>query len=441
MKIFNFCHPEFSSGSSLLRVLIVSHTYIAPINRIKWVVLANKYQDAELKVVIPKYWSASFFNINSGDLSEFNIKNCEFISLETRKAGNEVLYSYKFFDLIKILKKFKPDIVHVEQGDNAFCYFQLILLSKILRLKTKFVFFTWVNWQHKWSLKYRFIWSFIEKFNLKNSCGAIVGNCEAEKVLRNKNFLKPVEILPQLGVNEKYFKPVCLAEHKSDGFDFVRSSHKATMDYAHHERSPRSVHPAVPDGVLCEVWDPGSNKFKIGFIGRIVKEKGVFDLVKAFSLIDQKDNKWQLVFVGDGKEKENLIKFVKINNLQNSIEFLPAVSHENIGKILNQFDIFVLPSYDIPEWKEQFGHVLIEAMACKIPVIGSTGGNIPNVINDAGLIFKQGDINDLATKLKNLMFDVKLRNYFADKGYERYKNNFSYEFITDKTYFFWKKIL
>ncbi|MCG2756436.1 glycosyltransferase family 4 protein [Candidatus Dependentiae bacterium] len=248
-------------------------------------------------------------------------------------------------------------------------------------------------------MKYKLFWSFVERFNLKNSCGAIVGNTEAEKILRAKNFLKPIEVLPQLGVNESYFKP--------------------------------EGHPGLISG---------SGHFKIGFIGRIVKEKGVFDLVKAFSLIDHKDN-WKLIFIGDGKEKENLIKFVKSNNLQNSIDFLPAMPHENIGKYLNQFDIFVLPSYDIPGWKEQFGHVLIEAMACKIAVIGSTGGNITQVVKDSGLIFKQGDVSDLAEKLKTLMFDEKLRNYFAHKGFENFKNNFSYDFITEKTYFFWKKFL
>ncbi len=423
-----------------MKILIVSHTYIAPINRIKWQILANKYNNLNLKILIPKTWPATLFNISAGNLKKDNLNNCEFIALDTRNAGNEVLYSYKFLDLFKILKNFQPDIVYVEQGDNAFSYFQLILLSKLLRLKTKFIFFTWVNWQHKWSLKYKLFWSFVERFNLKNSCGAIVGNTEAEKILRAKNFLKPIEVLPQLGVNENYFKPEGFADINHYGFDYAENC------FAHHERSQRPVRPewsldvAKGEGECNRRVISGSNPLKIGFIGRIVCEKGVFDLVKAFSLIDHKDN-WKLIFIGDGKEKENLIKFVKSNNLQNSIDFLPAMSHENIGKYLNQFDIFVLPSYDIPEWKEQFGHVLIEAMACKIPVIGSTGGNIAQVVKDSGLIFKQGDVSDLAEKLKTLMFDEKLRNYFAHKGFENFKNNFSYDFITEKTYFFWKKFL
>ncbi|MCG2756435.1 hypothetical protein L6269_03040 [Candidatus Dependentiae bacterium] len=125
-----------------MKILIVSHTYIASINRIKWQILANKYNNLDLKILIPKTWSATLFNISAGNLKKDNLNNCEFIALDTRNAGNEVLYSYKFLDLFKILKNFKPDIVYVEQGDNAFSYFQLILLSKLLRLKTKFIFFT-----------------------------------------------------------------------------------------------------------------------------------------------------------------------------------------------------------------------------------------------------------------------------------------------------------
>ncbi|KKP24465.1 MAG: Glycosyltransferase-like protein [candidate division TM6 bacterium GW2011_GWF2_28_16] len=394
-----------------MKILVIGHTYIASINRIKWQVFANKLNNIQVKVIIPKFWPASLFNINAGDYKKDNLNNCEFIALKTRLAGNEVLYSYKFLDLYKILKSYKPDIIYVEQGDNAFSYFQIILLAKILRLKSKFTFFTWVNWHHKWSIKYKLVWSFIEKFNLKNSSGAIVGNSVAKDILINKKFLKNIEVLPQLGVNERYFYPVCHPEL------------------------------AVPDEALREVWVSGSSQITIGFIGRLVSEKGIWDLLKVFLDLSKKHNNLKLIFVGSGKEKDNLINFIKKNNMQDNIEFIPSILHEQVGEILNKFDIFVLPSYDTPEWKEQFGHVLIEAMACNVPVLGSNAGNIPDVIKNAGLIFEQKNLSDLNNKLELLICNKHLRKELSEKGYNLFLKNYSYDYIAEKTYKFFQEIL
>lgn len=405
-----------------MKILVVSHTYIASINREKWKVFAQKYKDSQIKVLIPKNWPASLFDISAGNCAQDNLNNCEFISLDTRKAGNEVLYNYKFSDLFRILKKFKPDVIHVEQGDNALSYFQLILVAKLLRLKSKFTFFTWVNWKHRWSLKYRLFWSFIEKFNLKNSSGAIVGNTVAKDILREKKYLKEIEVLLQLGVNTKYFYPV------------QKEILKQPFDYAQDRIQDD---PAVAKGY----GGHGKRRKRIGFIGRIIKEKGVFDLVTVFKNLHKKYPEWKLVFVGAGKELNNLIDYVNKNNLQEHVEFLPPVDHKLVGEVLNKFDIFILPSYDTPEWKEQFGHVLIEAMACGVPVLGSDAGNIANVIRDSGLVFKQKNLNDFEGKLELLIKRQSLREELSKKGYDLFTKNYSYNFIAERTYNFWQKIL
>jgi glycosyltransferase involved in cell wall biosynthesis len=73
--------------------------------------------------------------------------------------------------------------------------------------------------------------------------------------------------------------------------------------------------------------------------------------------------------------------------------------------------------------------VLIEAMACKIPVVGSTGGEIPHVISDAGLVFEQKNEINLCEKLGELMRDGELRKSFGEKGYERVMELYSHEAI------------
>ena len=62
-----------------------------------------------------------------------------------------------------------------------------------------------------------------------------------------------------------------------------------------------------------------------------------------------------------------------------------------VPAVLRALDVLVLPSLTTPSWKEQFGRVLQEAMACAIPVVGSDSGEIPHVIGDAGLVTPEGD--------------------------------------------------
>ena len=79
----------------------------------------------------------------------------------------------------------------------------------------------------------------------------------------------------------------------------------------------------------------------------------------------------------------------------------------------------VLPSLTQPNWMEQFGRVLIEAMACATPVIGSDSGEIPNVIGDAGIVTPEGDVDALQRALLRLEADPALRARYAQAGRAR----------------------
>jgi len=81
--------------------------------------------------------------------------------------------------------------------------------------------------------------------------------------------------------------------------------------------------------------------------------------------------------------------------------------------------VLVVPSRTRPNWKEQFGRVIVEAMACGVPVIGSSSGAIPDVIGDAGLIVPEGDRAALAGALRGLMSDPDRRRDLAERGRAR----------------------
>ncbi|MBM3213066.1 glycosyltransferase, partial [Candidatus Poribacteria bacterium] len=85
-------------------------------------------------------------------------------------------------------------------------------------------------------------------------------------------------------------------------------------------------------------------------------------------------------------------------------------------------------------WVEFFGRVLVEAMVCQVPVIGSNSGEIPNVIGDSGLIFQEGDEKDLKDKLYTILVNPQLRKSLAMKGFQRANSLYTWESIAKNTY-------
>jgi glycosyltransferase involved in cell wall biosynthesis len=103
-------------------------------------------------------------------------------------------------------------------------------------------------------------------------------------------------------------------------------------------------------------------------------------------------------------------------------------------------DLLVLPSRTRPNWKEQFGRVLIEAMATGVPVVGSDSGEIPHVIGDAGIIFPEDDVVTLRETIEKIMGDEELRRRLAQAGRERVLERYTQAQIALETYQVYQEI-
>ncbi|MEM4972674.1 MAG: glycosyltransferase family 4 protein [Candidatus Hadarchaeales archaeon] len=123
-----------------------------------------------------------------------------------------------------------------------------------------------------------------------------------------------------------------------------------------------------------------SEKLKILFVGRITPEKGIDYLLRAVSLLKIP---YSLTLVGDGR-----IDYYQglAQRLGCEATFLGPADYEELPKIYHEHNVLVLPSITTPSWKEQFGRVLVEAMATGRVVIGSNSGAIPEVIGNAGYV-------------------------------------------------------
>ena len=145
------------------------------------------------------------------------------------------------------------------------------------------------------------------------------------------------------------------------------------------------------------------DKFVILFVGSLIKRKGIDYLIRAFNRLHSKRPNAVLVLSGDGEDKQEFCKLVSQLNLQNNIIFLGPTDYNEVHKVFSICDIFCLPSVETFRWKEQFGFVIIQAMACGKPIVGTNSGAIPEVIGDAGIIVPERDDKRLAEAFESLL--------------------------------------
>ncbi len=389
-----------------MRILVASHTYIVDINREKFKILANLEPNIEVTVIVPQRWKPGGIQNKLIETQFYQEGSFKVAPISNYSQNNQGLLTFGT-DLIKVLQEFRPQIIQVEQGSKSLAYAQLIALNKILKLKAKNLFFTW------WNLPYQLKWpvSALENCNLHYTDGVIAGNLDGSKILRQRGYQGAVKVMPQLGVDETLFR-----------------------------RTGK-------DADLSRRFGIEPTDFVVGFVGRFVEEKGLLTLAEA--LAGLKELPWKWLLVGQGKLRSQIAEKSIEWGISDRIIWIESVSHEEVPAYINLMDCLVLPSQTSYKfktlttvgWKEQFGHVLIEAMACKIPVIGSDCGEIPHVIGDAGLVFPEGNAAKLRDCLQQLMERPELVVDLGDRGYHRVMNNYTNQALAGQLLEFYKELL
>jgi glycosyltransferase involved in cell wall biosynthesis len=192
------------------------------------------------------------------------------------------------------------------------------------------------------------------------------------------------------------------------------------------------VRPGLPAPVIphhVPAWPASARSeratFVIGFAGRLVPEKGLEVLIDAVAGIDG-----ALVrLVGNGPMLAQLRRHAAQRSV--ALEIETTIRHEQMPTAYAGFDVLVLPSLTRPTWSEQFGRVLVEAMWCGVPVVGSDSGEIPWVIGttEGGLVVPEGDATSLHDALVALRGSPSLRRTLGERGRERVREQFSVEAV------------
>lgn len=181
----------------------------------------------------------------------------------------------------------------------------------------------------------------------------------------------------------------------------------------------RVIPHAVPEWPRASRRNDG--RFTVGFAGRLVAEKGIDTLTSAAA---QLGGTVRLRLYGDGPLRRQIE-----GNLprDQDAEIVSGLAHERMAEAFADMDVLVLPSRTTPTWAEQFGRVLVEALWCGVPVVGSDSGEIPWVIEatGGGLVFPEGDSAALAERLTRLRDDPELCAELASRGRRAVEARFS----------------
>ncbi len=286
------------------------------------------------------------------------------------------------------LRDIRPDIVHIDEEPYNLATYHANVLAR--RYGAKTLWFSWQNLLRRYPPP--FAW--MEKYNLRHIDYAIAGSQTAAAVWRQKGYTGPLAVIPQFGVDTEIFSP---------------------------PETPRDA-----DGL------------HIAYVGRLVPEKGVDVLLQALSGLP---GEWRATIQGSGPEETRLRALAADYGLAERVIFRPLIPSTAMPAFYRTLDVLVLPSRTQANWTEQFGRVLVEAMACGVVAVGSDAGEIPHVVGDAGAIFSESDASALRAILERVRAAPEWRRELGARGRVRVLAQFTQQQVARETVAVYREVL
>ena len=209
--------------------------------------------------------------------------------------------------------------------------------------------------------------------------------------------------------------------------DAIRTISNATRSLIPIKGKPIYQFPAFTD---LDLFQDAYEKHKLDkkksqdilFVGSIIRLKGVDDLMTAFEMIAEKHKNARLIFAGEGTKLEELQKRVISDSLSDRVSLTGHLAQQELAELMANSYCLVLPSLT-----EGLGRVLIEAMACGLPLIGTEVGGIPELIEDKvnGLLIPPSNPNELALALDWILSHPEEAEKMGEQGKQRVETIFS----------------
>lgn len=334
-----------------------------------------RFCEVDVTMVVPRAWKGDLisdlrFEPREGD------RALRVLPLPVAFSGNGSLFFYRS-SLRHVLAGWEPDLVFLDEEPWSLAALQTFLEFP----RATIWFFT------KENLDKTIPWPFssLRQWVYRRAAGAFAVSDEVEQVLRLKGF-------------------------------------RATIQRLHHSYDPALFNArSEPERQrIRDEFGIPRNTVVIGYFGRLTVEKGLLDLASAVQLMAQDSElpPWFFCCVGAGRAEQATKRALTALPTSKYL-MLGAISHDRVGSLLSAIDVLVLPSRTTSRWKEQFGRILVEAMACGAAVVGSDSGEIPHLIrrSGGGLVFREGQVNELAACLVRLLKDPTLLEQYRTEGH------------------------
>lgn len=333
-----------------MRVLLISHTCQSPTEGQPKVVALSRQEGLELKVVVPCRWR------HYGRWRPLELLDDAKPYIEPHKvrwpwAGPAQTYLHHYPGLKRTIKAFKPDVIDLWEEPWG------LISVQATRLRDRFVPGAALLSETEQNIdkKLPFPFERFRKHTLSRADWLVGRSTEAVDVVWRKGYSGPATSLPN-AVDTELFRML------------DRQTCRAQLDLPENARV-------------------------LGYVGRLVEDKGLADLIQALKLMPSSTH---VVMVGRGPAREALESLAREMGVCSRVHWLGVKPLTELPSLMNAFDALLLPSRTTASWKEQFGRVLIESEACGTPAIGSDSGAIADVIGDEARVFTECNPESLA---------------------------------------------
>ncbi len=320
----------------------------------------------ELTVLCPPSWQDSR---GQHRLERLPATDFALHAMPIRWNGHYHLHHYP--QLGQRLRALQPDLIHMDEEPYNLATFQGLHWAR--RYGVPAIWVTWQNLERRYPPPFRWF----EQYAYRTAHHALACTSEAEAVVRAKGYRGALTVTPLMGVDTGLFTPSAAA--------------------------------------------PARTPFSIGYAGGLLPEKGLDILFRACAALT---GDWRLHIAGGGQAENSLRRLAEELDITNSLQWWGRQSSQSMPDFYRQLHVLVLPSRTRPNWKEQFGRVLIEAMACGVPAVVSDSGACQQVVGDAGLVYPEADPRALVHHLQRLHDSDSLQRELGQAALQRVRTCF-----------------
>jgi len=288
------------------------------------------------------------------------------------------------------LQRFQPDLIHCEFEQESLGAAQAALARQLFVPRAALTLYAYQNLLRPRRAAVRAL----SALTRQAASAVVCASSEAAEVLRRQGYKGLTPVIPGMGVDTTRFRP---------------------------QANP-----------------PARARLVVGYAGRLAPEKDVATLLRAVAAMRAGA---ELALAGGGPEQVALTALAGTLGLGGRCRFAGPVDYDAMPDFLRGLDVLVLPSRTTPNWKEQFGRVLVEAMACGTVVVGSDSGAIPEVMGEAGSVFPEGDPAALARTLDDLAARPERRAELRERGLARVQAHYSVERVAEAVGALWRELV